>query len=55
MEASDLTLRGHVDEIPDDWKSMYDDWLGDVEDGDAGMLSLTPEEILGQIMSRLPV
>lgn len=55
LQNSNLSLVGHVADIPDDWKEMYSDWLNDVEDEDAGLLSLPAGEILGHIMSRLPV
>lgn len=55
LQVSPIFLVGYVNEIPDDWKDMYKDWVKDAEAGDAGLFSLTVGEILSEIMARLPV
>lgn len=53
LKASDIELTGFLSDIPNDWQGMFEDWMNDVETGDAGLFNLPVEEILEEIMQRL--
>ncbi|MFC6198904.1 hypothetical protein [Ponticaulis profundi] len=55
LDQSDLTLAGHVERVPGDWRPMYDDWVQDAEEDEAGVFSLSAGRVLGDIMARLPI
>lgn len=55
LRASDLHLVGKVDPVPEDWRSMHEDWLDDVASGEAGLFILPADEVLSHIMERLPL
>ena len=55
LEATPLHKVGQLRTIPDDWKGMYQDWQSDVEDGEAGLFILPVDEIISDILARLPV
>ncbi|MAI91882.1 hypothetical protein [Ponticaulis sp.] len=53
LAASNLDLIGYINDLPDDWEDMYEDWLSDAEMGEAGLFSLPVCEVLDTIMSKL--
>lgn len=55
LQATPIFLVGYVKEMPDGWQDMYNDWVKDANEGDAGLFSLPAGEILNEIMAHLPV
>lgn len=56
LQISPIFLVGYISgPVPDDWCEMYEDWVKDASEGEAGLFSLTVGEILNEIMARLPV
>lgn len=53
MNISGLDFIGQVSDIPDNWIDMYDDWRADADMEEAGLFSLSVQEILETIMKKL--
>ena len=53
MNISDLDFIGQVSDVPENWIDMYDDWRADADMEEAGLFSLSVQEILETIMKKL--